>query len=676
MKRETAHTQKRFLNCLRIQVVPGYYEEQRIRSIVDFCKKYAFDNVMLFINSEEYCVGHMTKEEAKPWLQTMKRVKAALAEEQISVSLNPWIEMGHLDRGRKLREGQNFVTQTDYEGNRSEMVACPMDPEWLAYFLDFYEYLIREIQPEVVWVEDDFRLHNHAPLIYGGCFCSHHMKVFNEELGTDYTREEFTDLLFRKNPDETVKKAFLDVNRRCMAELAETIGRKVKEIGLGTKIGLMSSTHQAHSMEGRDWERIHRGLAQGGPMINRLHLPMYMEEISMKVYYQNFNVYPFVCRGLLPESCHVLPELENAASMTYAKDSETLRFQLESAIPLEIEGMTYDIFDFTGNGVNEAFGYGPAVAGITDYLTAVYESGYAYKNLCGITIPLDEKNAYHRPIFHSFDDLRPDEHYFGAALQGNGISARCSKEKNLRNEVVVLAAGNVYNFSDEQLRQLFADNRVILDGKAAILLIDRGLGDCIGAVDYRIYTANVDVQSYEQMEGDRLVDGIPGYRATAFYSIGDYAAITYQEKPEVQSRVYDYLQQEIGYGAVIAKGHLVIPYIVMDSCPELMHPLRRQILCDYIDSLGKKFVRTDYSSVYAYYAKADKNVLILVNATLNSLPVTRFKLTGEKVCRVCEIDRDGVTREKAFTCEEDGFVRVEEPFACISTKTFVLEVME
>lgn len=103
MKRETAHTQKRFLNCLRIQVVPGYYEEQRIRSIVDFCKKYAFDNVMLFINSEEYCVGHMTKEEAKPWLQTMKRVKAALAEEQISVSLNPWIEMGHLDRGRKLR---------------------------------------------------------------------------------------------------------------------------------------------------------------------------------------------------------------------------------------------------------------------------------------------------------------------------------------------------------------------------------------------------------------------------------------------------------------------------------------------------------------------------------------------------------------------------------------------
>lgn len=61
MKRQTAHVQKRFLNCLRIQIVPGHFEEQRIKNIVAFCKKYAFDNVMLFINAEEYCVGHMTK---------------------------------------------------------------------------------------------------------------------------------------------------------------------------------------------------------------------------------------------------------------------------------------------------------------------------------------------------------------------------------------------------------------------------------------------------------------------------------------------------------------------------------------------------------------------------------------------------------------------------------------
>ena len=85
MKKKTAHEQNRFLNCLRIQIVPGHYEQQRIRSIVEFCKKYAFDNVMLFINAEEYNVGHMTREEAEPWVAAMKRAKEVLNREGITV---------------------------------------------------------------------------------------------------------------------------------------------------------------------------------------------------------------------------------------------------------------------------------------------------------------------------------------------------------------------------------------------------------------------------------------------------------------------------------------------------------------------------------------------------------------------------------------------------------------
>lgn len=99
METKNAHLHNRFLNCLRIAVVPEYFEEERIESIINFCKKYKFDNVMLFINAEEYCVGHMTKEEAIPWLNAMKRAKEKLIKEGISVSLNQWMELGHIDRG-------------------------------------------------------------------------------------------------------------------------------------------------------------------------------------------------------------------------------------------------------------------------------------------------------------------------------------------------------------------------------------------------------------------------------------------------------------------------------------------------------------------------------------------------------------------------------------------------
>lgn len=672
MKKTTAHKQNRFLNCLRIQVVPGHHEEQRIESIVTFCKKYSFDNVMLFINSEEYCVGHMTKEEAKPWIAAMKRAKKALINAGISVSLNPWIELGHLDRGRVLKDGQDFLTMQDFDGNVSTMVACPMDEKWQAYFLDFYEYLIREIEPEVIWVEDDFRLHNHGTLKYGGCFCEHHMKAFNEALGSNYSREEFTDRLFRKKPEKQVQQAFLDVNRRCMVELAEKIGTRVKSLGLGTKVALMSSAHQCHSMEGRDWNGILKGLTQGGPIIDRIHMPMYLEDVSMKNYYQMFNLWSFVNRGYMPEGTHVLPELENGAFSTYAKDSETLRFQVEAALPLEIEGMTYDIFDFVGNGAIEAFGYGPAILGITDYMTAVCDSGYTHRDLQGITLLLDEKNAYHRPIVDSFWDMEPDEFQFGTILQAHGISVRCSQKKEFQGEIVVLAAGSVYNFSEEQLKALFSNNHVILEGKAAMLLIDRGLGDLIGASAYRIYKENLDVQSYEEIEGDRLVNGIPGYRAGAICRNGDYVALTWSEEPEVLSRVYDFYHKELGYGTVVAKGHLVVAYTITEFCRNQLHPLRGKLLYDYLDTAQIVMARTDQLNVYAYYSKAVSNVLILVNTTLNTLPETKFKLMGETVQEIYEIERDGVMRKKEFYCTEDGFLVIQEKFNGIMTKTFVI----
>ena len=41
--------------------------------------------------------------------------------------------------------------------------------------------------------------------------------------------------------------------------------------------------------------------------------------------------------------------------------------------------------------------------------------------------------------------------------------------------------------------------------------------------------------------------------------------------------------------------------------------------------------------------------------------------------KLYEIDRDGVTREKKFTYDENGFIQVEERFDGISTKTFIVK---
>jgi hypothetical protein len=42
----------------------------------------------------------------------------------------------------------------------------------------------------VFWVEDDFRLHNHDPLDWGGCFCPLHIAEFNRRTGLRASLEE------------------------------------------------------------------------------------------------------------------------------------------------------------------------------------------------------------------------------------------------------------------------------------------------------------------------------------------------------------------------------------------------------------------------------------------------------------------------------------------------------
>ena len=71
---------KEFENLLRLQIVPNHYEEERVSGIIDYCLKFGIQHVMLFINAEDYFVGHMTIEEAKPWVAAMKRTKKRLVE--------------------------------------------------------------------------------------------------------------------------------------------------------------------------------------------------------------------------------------------------------------------------------------------------------------------------------------------------------------------------------------------------------------------------------------------------------------------------------------------------------------------------------------------------------------------------------------------------------------------
>ena len=172
---------------LRFCLVPSRDFDERIEKLLEFCKDSEIDDVMFFIAPEELSLGHITKEEAKKWVDGIVRAKKILNERGIVTSLNPWVTLNHYDGGRKLKEGQNFRTMVGIDGTKTETVVCPLCENWRKYYADLLNYYVSEIETDVLWLEDDLRLSNHEPTGYG-CLCEEHVKILNEKLSASYSK--------------------------------------------------------------------------------------------------------------------------------------------------------------------------------------------------------------------------------------------------------------------------------------------------------------------------------------------------------------------------------------------------------------------------------------------------------------------------------------------------------
>lgn len=298
-----------------------------------------------------------------------------------------------------------------------------------------------------------------------------------------------------------------------------------------------------------------------------------------------------------------------------------------------------------------------------------------YKQLDGIILPIDEKTVYKRDAkIESFDDLYPDEAYFNAYITSLGVNCKVSTKKDFHNKVVVLGGGNAYNFTTKQLQNLFENNFVLLDGGAARILIDRGLGYLFGATQYKTHVAEHDVHSYEQVADGIAVCGKYGYRATAFGKAGDYVSITYDNPQYAQSYVYDYLGNEVGVGIYNNGKCYVVPYVINKVCLEQYNNLRTTLLQRFLQGTDERLVYTNHAGVYAYlYDQSSRKVLIVVNSTEEDFSQTTLKLQNIKFTSLWRIDKTSGKKRKTAYQMQDGVCTIAHPNEHLSTQTFILK---
>lgn len=161
---------------LRFQIIPAAHAEQEAEVLAEFCRKHQVEEVALFFAGEEWNNGLLSEAEENRWLETIRKAKEILEHKGISVSLNPWMTVLHCDRGRRFPRDRKFQPMVSPRGERSKACASFADGNWQDYLCKLYGRFAR-LDFRVIWVEDDFRYHNHGPLSWGGGFESETLQI-------------------------------------------------------------------------------------------------------------------------------------------------------------------------------------------------------------------------------------------------------------------------------------------------------------------------------------------------------------------------------------------------------------------------------------------------------------------------------------------------------------------
>lgn len=610
---------------LRYCLAPGHRTEERLAHLVSVCREGQVDDVMFFINAEELNNGHLTIEETQTWLDTIVVARERLAPLGVTVSINPWTTLLHATRGRKLRGGQRFRLMTDRRGVSSSVVACPICPEWQRYIEEIYANYA-SIRPAFLWLEDDFRFHNHEPLEWGGCFCEEHMREFAARAGEpSLDRETFVRGMLQPGDPHRYRRIWLDYCRETLVALADRIASAVHRVSPETRIGLMTSDPKVHAAEGRDWHGIFAALdGDGGrTAINRAHLPAYREEAGPK-YWWLFNGISRLTAALLPEATEVYPELENYPYSRYSKSFKFTRFQFDTSIVLGSRGITLDMSDMMGNGLFPVEPYGRMLRDAKSFLNAGAGLRLRVRDQRGVQVLVDERSSYtvRTSLGDRMEELYPSETLWASYLSACGIANRYAIGAPDDEEVVAVSGQYFRGRSETEIRELFAKHVVLLDGEAAYTLCDMGLGDVCGIERAKWHHCESGFHSYEQINGDGVYAGLAGGRMTAQIAIGDYVEIAYGEGAEPLSTVYGPAGSAVGPGMTVLNGRVyVLPYGRVDSDfhQGLLNPIRRAVLQETLHRLTKEapVMVGSYSphvSVYAFESDEDR-ALVLVNAS-------------------------------------------------------------
>ncbi|MGW6056701.1 hypothetical protein [Streptomyces sp. NPDC055189] len=456
---------------LRFQLSPGDDLAARAAALAKMCGENGVDEVVLLLGAEQLYTGHLAGPDEARWFDSAAEAHAILSGAGLDVSLNPWVTVGHADRGRFDALGFTpMVSPTGRPATAQASFACPRWRRWLyAHYGRFAGLGFR-----VLWVEDDFRFHNHAPLDWGGGFEPLMLRRLADLTGEPVSREQAVAAITAAGRPHPWRTLLQQVWQTAQLEVARDLAQVVQERSGGrSQLGLMSSAPAMHSVEGRNWADLFTALSAGGKVTHRPHFAPYSDTPARSLTSAIWSLE--AQRVLRPQRAACEPEIENWPHTAWSKSdtqtwSEMVTAQLSGADALLLnvhptQAERAESFPRIDRLLRRSR---PAL----DWLAA--NRPHQAVPL-GVGLPWRQDTAARLPnATGTPEELAADAGPTADYLLGYGVPVTAGPAP-----VQALFGPLAHTFDDDELRALLHGG-VLLDGVAAHILAERGFADLTG----------------------------------------------------------------------------------------------------------------------------------------------------------------------------------------------------
>ncbi len=355
--------------------------ERRLAELLAFCTRARVDAVQFYVNtrSSTYYMPAPSADSIAGWAAWMRdTVAPAVRAAGLSFQLNLQCLLGMTTQGADLRGDYDWEFLVAQDGREAPGCACPLGPRFRAIAAPMLR-LWADTRPDVLWVDDDFRLHNHGLDMPGGdyyCFCPTHLAAFSRHDGREWTRDGLVAELLRPGDPSPVRARWMDFLGETMVEAAGWVRGEIHAVAPGTRIALMTSSPEVHSAEGRDWAGTlgafsgpHRPMTRPCCAIySGTLVPVKAQAAALRFMASSIAV---VGQAVGRGGADFGPELENTRYTTWAKSGANTRFMLVLGQVLGCPQITLATHDLEGTPLNEEPTIAPLLAGMRAPLDAL-----------------------------------------------------------------------------------------------------------------------------------------------------------------------------------------------------------------------------------------------------------------------------------------------------------------